>query len=72
MKISQMLFATTFTIAAASSFAAKSAPVVTVSDQEDAVIVSTQESPETATAPTTEQPTSEVSVESDQPAQPAQ
>lgn len=72
MKISQMLFATTLTLAAATSFAAKSTPV-TVSDQEETVVVSTQELPETqpVATPSSEQPASEPTVES-APTQPAQ
>lgn len=64
MKFSQMIFATTLTIAAATTFAAKNQPV-TVSDQEDKVVVSTVATPETQPVekPSSEQPASEPLVE---------
>ncbi|ANF82308.1 hypothetical protein A3K93_08940 [Acinetobacter sp. NCu2D-2] len=65
MKLSQLLCATTLSIAAVSAFAAKpTTPPVTVSDQEEAV-VNTQESPNTqpAAQPSDEQPASEPRVE---------
>lgn len=73
MKLTQLLLASTFTIAAATTFAANA----DTQSKEEKVIVSTQEQPEAAasesaaTNPTSAYPASEVAVE-ETPAKPAQ
>lgn len=73
MKLTQLLLASTFSITAATTFAASADK----HPQEEKVIVSTQEQPETATPesaatkPTSAQPASEVAVE-ETPTKPAQ
>lgn len=70
MKLTQILLASTFTIAAATTFAASN-------DKQEKVIVSTQEQPEAApsesaaTKPTSAQPNSEGAIE-EATAKPAQ
>ena len=72
MKLTQLLLASTFTIAAATTFAASADK-----QPQEKVIVSTQEQPDTvssesaAAKPTSAQPASEVAVE-EAPAKPAQ
>ncbi|WP_425915518.1 hypothetical protein [Acinetobacter sp. TSRC1-2] len=73
MKLTQLLLASTFTIAAATTFAASADK----QPQEEKVIVSTQEQPETVspesavTKPTSAQPAPEVAAE-EAPAKPVQ